>query len=189
MITITTTGHRPDNKNLGGYNIYSLKNLKIQNTMRKEIIKIIEANPTETDFHFISGMALGIDTMFYLTALKVKDTYKDRKLNITLEAAVPFKNQSIKWFRKDDIERYNQMLILSDKVTFVDTLEEYKIKGYQEDIYYPAKMQKRNEYMVDNADYIIAVWDGTKKSGTYNCCKYALKQDVNIVRVDPKEII
>ena len=35
-------------------------------------------------------------------------------------------------------------------------------------------MQKRNEYMVDHSDIVLAVWNG-KKSGTENCIKYAEK--------------
>jgi uncharacterized phage-like protein YoqJ len=42
--------------------------------------------------------------------------------------------------------------------------------------YHPAKMQKRNEYMVDNSDFVIAVFDGEQKGGTFNCIKYALNQ-------------
>jgi len=69
----------------------------------------------------------------------------------------------------------------------VDTLDKYKIKGYTEDRYYPAKMQKRNEYMVDNSNIVIAVWDGTK-GGTYNCVKYAEKLGKEVIIINPKEI-
>jgi len=48
-------------------------------------------------------------------------------------------------------------------------------------------MQKRNEYMVDNADIVIAVWDGTK-GGTCNCVRYAKKLGKDIVIINPKEI-
>lgn len=80
-----------------------------------------------------------------------------------------------------------QQLNKADKTTEVDKLENYKIKGYQELIYYPAKMQKRNEYMVDNSDIVIAVWDGTK-GGTYNCVKYAQKLEKKIIQINPKLI-
>ncbi|PAD70641.1 hypothetical protein CHH83_02225 [Bacillus sp. 7586-K] len=45
-------------------------------------------------------------------------------------------------------------------------------------------MQKRNEWMVDNSDYVIAVWDGTK-GGTGNCVKYAQKQNKYITTIKP----
>ena len=45
-------------------------------------------------------------------------------------------------------------------------------------------MQKRNEYMVDLADRVIAVWDGSK-GGTANCVKYAEKVGKEIIRIEP----
>ena len=48
-------------------------------------------------------------------------------------------------------------------------------------------MQKRNEYMVNESDKVIAVCDGSK-SGTYNCIKYAENQNKEIIVINPKEI-
>ena len=45
-------------------------------------------------------------------------------------------------------------------------------------------MQKRNEYMVDLADVVIAVWDGSN-SGTGNCIKYAQKCGKEIIQITP----
>lgn len=45
-------------------------------------------------------------------------------------------------------------------------------------------MQKRNEYMVDLADRVIAVWDGSK-GGTATCVKYAEKVGKEIIRIEP----
>lgn len=45
-------------------------------------------------------------------------------------------------------------------------------------------MQKRNEYMVDHSDKVIAVWDGSK-SGTKNCIDYAKKVGKDIIFVQP----
>ena len=41
--------------------------------------------------------------------------------------------------------------------------------------------------MVDNADKVIAVWDGSK-GGTYNCVKYAEKQNKEIIVINPNDI-
>lgn len=185
MITICFTGHRPNNRYLGGYNINSPRNLKIANLIRKRILNIIEQNSQESHFHIISDMALGIDTIGWRVAEAIKNTNKNL---ITIEYAVPFENQACKWNQSSQND-YNKMLLLSDKVTLVDILTEYKIKDYKEGIYYPVKMQKRNEYMIDSSDYIIAVWDGSKKGGTYNCIRYAMNQDVEIVRINPVEIL
>lgn len=124
--------------------------------------------------------ALGFDQFATQVVLELKNKYKDRK--ITLEIAVPFKNQPNKWFNKEDIERYNNQLKLADKVTYVDTLEKYKIQGFKEGLYHPVKMQKRNEYMIDDSNIVVSYWDGSK-SGTGNCIRYAEKKNRKVINI------
>ena len=71
---------------------------------------------------------------------------------------------------------YNSILARADKVVLVSD-EEYK----------PYLMQKRNEYMVDETDKLVAVWDGTA-GGTGNCVNYARKVGKEIIRIFPNEI-
>lgn len=176
--TCAFTAHRPSK--LYGYNIYTPKYYKLGRLIRKKCINLIENQDIS---NFISGGALGGDTISFLVINKLKGTYP----NIKNILAVPFRNQPIKWINQEDTDRYNHIKTLADKIIYVDTLEQYKLKGYQEDIYYPAKMQKRNEFMVDNCDILIAVWDGSR-GGTYNCIKYCEKQGKEIIRINPKEI-
>ena len=68
---------------------------------------------------------------------------------------------------------YRHILGLADTIKLVSD-EEYK----------PYLMQKRNEYMVDHSDKVIAVWDGSK-SGTKNCIDYAKKVGKDIIFVQP----
>lgn len=49
----------------------------------------------------------------------------------------------------------------------------------------PWVYQKRNEWMVDRADWILSVWDGTEKGGTWNCIKYALDKQLTIMNIHP----
>lgn len=180
MVKVCFTGHRPNK--LGGYDWNSYKNIKIMQELKKEIIKVIEANKDKETL-FICGGALGIDQMAFEICHKLKTKYN----NIKLEVAIPFKNQPNNWFNKDDVKKYKEQLEKADTVTYVDKIEEYKIKGYSEDAYYPAKMQKRNEYMVDNSEFVIAVWDGTR-GGTANCVRYSKKLGRDIIVINPKEI-
>jgi uncharacterized phage-like protein YoqJ len=183
MINVCFTGHRPDK--LGGYDWNSQKNKNIMYKLLDTIESILVQIDEGTEVNFIGGGALGIDQMsIHIINQAIKNYYP---LWITTEIAVPFKNQAIKWFNQEDVQRYNDQLEKADKVTYVDRLDAYKIKGYKEDIYYPAKMQKRNEYMVDNSDIVVAVWDGTK-GGTGNCVRYAEKQGKKIIVINPKEI-
>lgn len=93
---------------------------------------------------------------------------------ITLECAIPCETQAVKWNERDrDI--YYDSLSKSDKETFLQ-------QKYTSDC-----MQKRNEYMVDNSDYVIAVWNG-KSSGTCNTVKYARKNNKVVLLVNPQTL-
>ena len=45
-------------------------------------------------------------------------------------------------------------------------------------------MQKRNQYMVDKSDYVIAVWNG-KPSGTGNTVCYAESKGKTVIIIRP----
>lgn len=183
-MNIAFTGHRP--LKIGGYDWHSKKNKHIMLKLYSVIIKnTIKENNTMPPYHFICGGALGIDQMAFSCCHDICKRFSN--CLITLELAIPFKNQSCKWFNQQDVERYNSQKQEADMVTYVDKLDKYKIKGYQEDVYYPAKMQKRNEYMVDNCDLLIAVWDGSK-GGTANCVNYAKKLNKRIIIINPNDI-
>jgi len=102
----------------------------------------------------ISGMALGWDISLALAALACE---------IPLTCAVPFRGQEERW--PDESQRvFRYVLEHAEKVVYVSP------GGY-----HPAKMQFRNEWMVDNCDELLALWDGSN-GGTGNCIRYALKQ-------------
>jgi len=177
MLKVCFTGHRPDK--LGGYDWNTPKNQNIIEALGR---KIEELTNNEDETHFICGGALGIDQM----AFDICRIFRDQFYGLTIEVAIPFLKQDVKWNFYDGL-RWRQQLNAADKITRVDKLENYKIKGYDDDIYYPAKMQKRNEYMVDNSDIIIGVWNGTK-GGTANCIKYAQKQGKKIFILNPETL-
>lgn len=182
MKTICFTGHRPDK--LFGYDLNNAKYNKLRQAIIDVILNIMH-NEKDSEFKFITGGALGIDQLSFDILSQGREFSNNNK--ITLEIAVPFKDQPIKWFNKNDIKRYEGQLEDADIITYVDKLEDYRIKGYAEDKYYPAKMQRRNEYMVNNSDIVIAVWDGTR-GGTYNCVKYAELHEKEIVYINPKSL-
>ena len=158
-MTICVTGHRPNK--LYGYDLNDRRWQKLKSQF-KEILKKKRCDEA------ISGMALGVDTIFALAVLELKDEGYDIKLH----CAIPCKNQSYKW-AKESVDLYHFILSKADVVKLVSD-EEYK----------PYLMQRRNEYMVQRSDCIIAVWDGSK-SGTGNCVRYAEEQGREIVRIEP----
>lgn len=159
---ICVTGHRPNK--MYGYNLQDVRWIKLKELFKKILV---ENSCTEA----ITGMALGVDTVFALAVIELKNSGYDIKLH----CAIPCKNHSSKWIN-ESVELYNKILKKADIVKLVSD-EEYK----------PWLMQRRNEYMVDLADMVIAVWDGTS-GGTENCVKYADKIGKSIMRINPHNI-
>lgn len=77
---------------------------------------------------------------------------KSRYKGIILEIAIPCESQAEKW-TEEQRDRYFDIASKCDKETLIQ-------HHYTADC-----MHKRNRYMVDQADFIIAVWDG-RPSGT-----------------------
>jgi uncharacterized phage-like protein YoqJ len=146
---ICVTGHRPNK--LWGYDLKVKEYIVLKQKMREFIL-------SNSYTHFISGMALGVDILFALTVLELKNEFPDS--GYILECAIPCENQYARW-NKESITEWKSIVENADIVTYVSK------KPY--DNYC---MQNRNKYMVNNSDCILAVWNGTP-GGTANCIKYA----------------
>lgn len=158
---IAATGHRPEK--LGGYS------KEVSDKLLRLATAAIAKLQTET---VISGMALGWDTAIAHAAVNLK---------IPLIAAVPFAGQDAKW-KDEDREKWEWLLFQSSKIIFVDTLKEYQVEGVEPRRYHPAKMHKRNEWMIDNSNHVLALFDPTtEKGGTFECMKYAESLDREIL--------
>lgn len=116
--------------------------------------------------HFISGGALGVDLDFAEEVLRAKKIYAE----ITLEIAVPCKTQTVRWTVAERL-RYFSILDRADKVTILS--EQYS----------SFCMLKRNEYMVDKSDFVLAYWNGEESGGTWYTINYA-KQKRKAVTVN-----
>ena len=88
-----------------------------------------------------------------------------------IESAIPCETQAIKWSVASR-ERYYNIAAKCDKETMLQ-------REYTSDC-----MDKRNRYMVDHADYILAVWNGCP-SGTGNTVRYAHKKGKTIIVINP----
>ena len=111
---------------------------------------------------FITGMASGFD-------LWAGDEARLRGLGII--CAVPWRTHKP---RVDDQELYDVLLDAAEKVVYVTDVSEYP--G-------PWVYQKRNEWMVDNSDAVMAYWSGKETGGTWNCIKYARKKNAKIANI------
>lgn len=114
------------------------------------------------------SMALGVDRYAAEIVLDLKARYP----SITLESAIPCETQAVKWSMAQR-ERYYDIAAQCDKETMLQSH------------YSPDCMDKRNRYMVDHADFIIAVWDG-RPSGTGKTVTYARgRNGKSIIVIDP----
>lgn len=114
--------------------------------------------------HFISGMANGSDIL----AAQVTGSFRHKNEAIILEAAVPYR---CRLFSKK--ENFQYVLKLCNQVTVIQ--EQYS----------PGCFQKRNKYMVDKSDIVIAIWDGRTSGGTYNTIRYAKSLGKDIIQIHP----
>ena len=142
MTTYAGTGHRPDK--LGGYTPRAFGNLVI---VARQWMKDLN----DPNLCIISGMALGWDQALAQAAVL---------LNVPFIAAVPFEGQQSKWPQASRVQ-YAKLLEKAESIHVVSD------GGYS-----PYKMQKRNEWMVDQADGVVAMFNGSQ-GGTYNCIEYA----------------
>ena len=117
--------------------------------------------------HFLCGMALGCDLYFCEAVLDLRDRYGD----VTVEAAVPCEEQSARW-RERDRNRYVALLERCDYETLV------------QHHYTAGCMQRRDRYMVDRSQRIIAAYDGRTLGGTMYTLTYALRQELETVILD-----
>ena len=134
---------------------FSLKQLK-------KIIKEVILRGVDT---FYVGMAMGFDLYAAETVLSLRKKYK----NIKLIACIPCYNQE-KNFSIADKKRYVKILKKVDEQVFVS------------DTYYNGCMQKRDMYMADRADILIAYLKkdtgGTAFTVKYFQKKYPLKEKI-----------
>lgn len=152
MPTVCFTGHRPPKINKDNEAL-------ISDALAQCIAQLTDRGYT----HFISGMALGTDI---LAARQVLAAKRKNPL-ITLECAVPYPGQSDRWSEQNK-RQYNGILLSADKITTVS------------DSYSRFCWQKRNMYMVDNADVVVAVFDGSS-GGTANTVGYAQRRNKEII--------
>ena len=120
----------------------------------------------------IQGMAAGVDLM------SAKMAYLN---GIPFWCAKPWKTHRSRMggssgYTESWEYEYDKALQFAEKV--IDVTDYIDYPG-------PYVYQIRNEWMVDHAEAVIAVWDGVEKGGTWNCVRYAKEQNKEIYRIHP----
>ena len=162
QISCSFSGHRPE-KLPWGDNERGERCRKLKSHVREMVEKAYAGGCR----HFICGMARGCDTYFCEEVLRLRDRVQD----ITVEAAIPCLSQCDGWTAEQQ-ERYRDLTALCNYRTVV------------QERYDPGCMHRRNRYMVDHSQLLIAVHDGSS-GGTRYTIEYALRnrRDVLILPV------
>ena len=144
------TGHRPQK--------LTRPELDIQDELEAEIQSAIQSGYTT----FITGMAYGVD----IWAGEIVVRLRQDNPKIKLIATIPFPGFESRWSR-DWKRRYLELLDKADLVRCISS-------GYR-----PSAYQARNEWMVDHASRVIAVYNGCS-SGTKNTIDYARSKGIPV---------
>ena len=167
-ITCCFTGHRPNK--MFGYDLSDAHYQRLAKTIRHNAEQLYLNNGVK---RFITGGALGFDTISFFAIESLKKKYSDVE-NIL---AVPFDGQQKAWRSTVDLDRYDRMHKLADDIVLVENIQDYKASTISQ------KLNKRNHFMVDQSDYVITYHDGTS-GGTKNCLDYAKAMGVqNIINI------
>jgi len=150
MLACCFTGHRV---------LSEAEQQNVLNTLNDKIQEIIDQGVTV----FRNGGALGFDTLAALHILALKKKYPQIKLYMDL----PHRGQAQHWTAEEQ-RVYEYILACADKVTYVS------------DTYRAGCMQKRNRYMVDRSDYVIAYVRKVRSGSYYTAC-YAESLEKNVI--------
>lgn len=161
---IAFTGHRPPK--IGGYDNKNPLRVAVKDAIGAVLDRAVAKYGKTHQIVIISGGALGVDQ----DAARVA-----HKMGLPFIVAAPCRNQDSKW-PKQSQERYNKMLGLAMNVVYV-----------HDGPYRDGCLNKRNEWMVDHCDALVAVWDGSP-GGTAHCVKYAKSAGKPIVMINPKNL-
>jgi len=109
-------------------------------------------------------MAIGVDQDLAWVAVEA---------GIKVWAAVPFKGQDRIWTPRQR-RLYEHLLLRTQTVEYVCS------PGYA-----AWKMLRRNVWMLQHADHLLAVWNGGTSGGTAHCVRAAQERGMAITRIDP----
>ena len=156
------TGYRPA-KMPFGYDEESALALDF----KKRLHETIEALILQGYKHMISGGAQGMDIMAAEAVLDLQKIYPE----VTLEMAIPYEGQAEKW-DEDYKARWQKCVDAADMITVLS--HEYT----------KSCLFARNRYMVQQADIMLACYDG-QEGGTRKTLDYARSYGCRICLIPP----
>ena len=162
------TGYRPSKFSFP-LDRTNIEYIKFENKLVDAILSL----PSENCFTFYTGCAMGFDLIAAEIVLMLKNA-PHLNAGIELICAIPFIEQSAS-FTDEWRERYNNVIAAADEVVLIS------------DNYFKGCYQRRNEFMVNNSDFVITWYDG-KLGGTGNTLKYADKKGKRIINLNEEGV-
>lgn len=157
---VAITGHRPPA--VGGY--------KVPNPIYDSILYGLEAAFQQFKPSYVfTGMALGVDQWAAEVCLN---------MHIPYVAIIPFEGQDKMWPPHSQAKYHWLLQKAAQKVVVCPGAFE------------PWKMQKRNEYLINNCHQVVAAWTGAP-GGTANCLAYAIKvgKPIHYIQLEPQGMV
>ena len=161
--TCAFTGHRP-HKFPWKENENDPRCIALKKTLTEQITALTKAGITD----FFSGMADGTDHYCSQIVLALREKNPELKLHCVL----PHEGQESRWSDSAQ-ERYHSILKQADSIEYVSH------------DYYDGCMIARNHRLVDSAELLLAVYNGSRRSGTGSTVNYARKMGRGIIVIAP----
>lgn len=157
------TGHRPksfpwkDNETVPGC-------VLLKETLAEQIQLLADKGVTD----FLSGMAQGVD----LWAAEIVLDLKKKNPALRLHCILPCEGQEDAWPMSEQ-ERYRSILRQADEVIYVN-------REYTSDC-----MLARNRYLAEHSSVLLAVYNGSYRSGTGMTVRYAKRLGREVIVIAP----
>lgn len=157
------TGHRPKSFPWK-YNEAAPDCVLLKEVLTEQIKVLADRGVTD----FLSGMAQGVDLWCAQIVLEL------RKKNpaLRLHCILPCEGQESRWAVSAQ-EHYHSILAQANEVIYVG-------RKYSRNC-----MLKRNRYLVDHCSVLLAVYNGSRRSGTGATVRYAQQISREIIFIDP----
>ena len=162
-IVCAFTGHRPKSFPWK-YDEKARDCVQLKEVLAVQIKQLAEQGVTT----WLTGMAQGVD----LWAAGIVLDLKEKNPALRLHCILPCEGQEVKWPVAEQ-ERYRSILRQADEAICVN----------QE--YHDGCMLERNRWLVEHSSVLLAVYNGTYRSGTGMTIRYAKQLGREVIVIDP----
>lgn len=163
VLKLAVTGHRPDR--LGTPDDARWVRLQLRGVLVRSLTRY-----GRRGYHIIAitGLAEGVDAMWAEEA---------QVLGIEVHAYIPYRGYEHRYWPEDSRHIFDNLLRGCSKVIYVCKTSKGTGRA--------SPPLKRNIKMCADSDGLVAVWDGTFRSGTGHCVRHWCKTRRKYLRINP----